>query len=48
MIEWGIYGLGESTAGMFLAFYYSAVGPYFGNEDGKGWVASDVKPKDFT
>ena len=37
MIEWGIFGLGEGTAGMFLAHHYSKVGPFFGDMDGNEW-----------
>ena len=33
MIEWGIYGMGEATAGTYLAYFYSKLGPYFGNDD---------------
>ena len=37
MIEWGIFGIGSSTAGLFLANNYQALGPYFGNVDGHNW-----------
>ena len=37
MIEWGIFGLGSSTAGLFLANYYEYLGPYFGSIDGHNW-----------
>ena len=37
MVEWGIYGIGSSAAGLFLANQHSALGPYFGNENGHNW-----------
>ena len=37
MIEWGILGIGSSTAGLFLANHYQALGPYFGNVDSHNW-----------
>jgi hypothetical protein len=37
MIEWGFYGLGESSAGMFLAYHYFTLGPYFGNFYDHNW-----------
>ena len=37
MIEWGVFGLGESTAGMFLAYHHKFLGPYFGNLNGHNW-----------
>ena len=37
MIEWGILGLSSSTAGLFLANHYQALGPYFGSVDGHNW-----------
>ena len=42
MIEWGIYGLGDGTAGMFLANHYSILGPYFGNKFGHDWPHSPL------
>lgn len=30
MIEWGLFGLGEATAGLYLAYHFSKIGPYFG------------------
>ena len=40
MIELGFYGLGDGSAGMFLADHYSQVGPYFGNLDEHEWPHS--------
>ena len=37
MIEWGLFGLGESTAGMYLANYFTQIGPYFGNVNENDW-----------
>ena len=37
MIEWGLFGLGESTAGMYLANYFTQIGPYFGNINENDW-----------
>ena len=37
MIQWGILGIGSSTAGLFLANYRKALGPYFGSVDGHNW-----------
>ena len=37
LIDWGIWGLGSSTPGLFLANYYQALGPYFGSDDGHNW-----------
>ena len=37
MINWGIFGIGSSSAGMFLANHFSTIGPYFGNNDGHNW-----------
>ena len=37
MIEWGLLGLGEATAGLYLAFHYGKLGPYFGNKDTNLW-----------
>ena len=37
LIEWGVLGVGTSTAGLFLANHYQALGPYFGNGDGHNW-----------
>ena len=42
MIEWGIYGLGDGTAGMFLANHYSTLGPYFGDKFGHDWPHSPL------
>ena len=37
MLEWGLFGLGEATAGLFIAYHYSKLGPYFGDLDGNKW-----------
>ena len=35
MIEWRLLGIGEATAGLYLAYHYSKLGPYFGDVEGK-------------
>ena len=35
MIEWRLYGIGEATAGAYLAYHYSKLGPYFGDVEGR-------------
>ena len=45
MIEWGIYGLSDGTAGMFLANHYSTLGPYFGDNFGHDWPHSPLLKK---
>ena len=35
MIEWRIFSIGQSTAGMFLAYHFSKLGPYFGDIEGR-------------
>ena len=42
MIEWGILGLGDASAGTFLAYHYPALGPYFGNIDKPTWPHSPL------
>ena len=37
MMEWGIMGLGDLAAGLFLVNHYSFIGPYFGSTDGPNW-----------
>ena len=37
MIQWGIFGLGEATAGLYLAYHYAKLGPYFGDIGGSNW-----------
>jgi hypothetical protein len=37
MMEWGIMGLGDVAAGLFLVNHYSFIGPYFGSTDGPNW-----------
>ena len=32
MIEWGVFGHGEATAGMYLAYHQSTLGYYLGNK----------------
>ena len=40
MAEWGIYGIGDGTAGTFLAQHFSTLGPYFGDKDPYNWPHS--------
>jgi hypothetical protein len=42
MIKWGIFGLGSSTAGLFLANHFQALGPYFGNVEGHTWPSDPL------
>ena len=35
MIEWRLLGIGEATAGLYLAYHYSKLGPYFGDVEGR-------------
>ena len=35
MIEWRLFGIGEATAGAYLAYHYSNLGPYFGDVEGR-------------
>ena len=37
MLGWGIFGISQSPAGMFLAFHHSLLGPYFGDDGGHTW-----------
>ena len=37
MINWGILGLADASAGAFLAYHYSSIGPYFGRKNGHEW-----------
>ena len=37
MMEWGIFGLGEASAGLYLAYHYATLGPYFGGVEGNVW-----------
>ena len=37
MINWGMHGLGAASAGVFLAYHHSMLGPYFGDIDGNEW-----------
>ena len=43
MIQWGILGLGDASAGTFLANHYPSLGPYFGNIDAQNWPHSPLK-----
>ena len=51
MIEWGILGIGSSTAGLFLANHYQALGPYFGNVNSHNWpnepLAKEPSPLEY-
>ena len=40
MAEWGIYGIGDGTAGTFLAQHFATLGPYFGDLDPFNWPHS--------
>ena len=33
MLGWGIFGISQSPAGMFLAFHHSILGPYYGDNE---------------
>ena len=35
MLGWGIFGISQSPAGMFLAFHHSILGPYYGDNEGR-------------
>ena len=35
MIEWRLFGIGEATAGAYLAYHFSKLGPYFGDVEGR-------------
>ena len=35
MIEWRLFGVGEATAGTYLAYHFSKLGPYFGDVEGR-------------
>ena len=43
MLEWGLFGLGQATAGLFLAQHYSKLGPYFGDLKGRVLSALELK-----
>ena len=43
MIQWGILGLGDASAGTFLANHYPSLGPYFGNIEAQNWPHSPLK-----
>ena len=38
MIEWGVFGHGDATAGMYLAYHQSTLGYYLG-KDHRFWTA---------
>ena len=42
LIEWGFLGLGDGTAGLFLANYYPMIGSYFGDKIGHDWPHSPL------
>ena len=35
MIEWRLFGIGQATAGLYLAYHYSMLGPYYGDLEGR-------------
>ena len=35
MIEWRLFGIGQATAGVYLAYHYSKLGPYYGDLEGR-------------
>ena len=35
MIEWRLFGIGQATAGLYLAQHFSTLGPYFGDNEGR-------------
>ena len=37
MIEWGLFGLGSASAGLYVAEYFLKLGPYFGDLGGSNW-----------
>ena len=43
MIQWGILGLGDASAGAFLANHYPSLGPYFGNIEAQNWPHTPLK-----
>ena len=43
MIQWGILGLGDASAGTFLANHYPSLGPYFGNIEAQNWPHTPLK-----
>ena len=46
MIQWGLYGLGQVPAGLFLANHNFMLGPYFGDLGGTNWphIPLHIKP----
>jgi len=48
MIEWGLYDLGGASAGLFLAYHHSMLGPYFGDIDGNEWPRIPLHKKPTT
>ena len=37
LIEWGIFGLGTASTGLFVLEHYLMLGPYFGDVGGSNW-----------
>ena len=37
MIEWGYFGLGTASAGLYVAENFLHLGPYFGDKGGSNW-----------
>ena len=37
MIEWGLFGLGSASTGLYVAEYFLKLGPYFGDLGGSNW-----------
>ena len=37
MIEWGLFGLGSASAGLYVAEHFLKLGPYFGDLGGSNW-----------
>ena len=35
MIEWRLFGIGQATAGLYLAQHFSTLGQYFGDNEGR-------------
>ena len=35
MIEWRLFGIGQATAGVYLGYHYSMLGPYYGDLEGR-------------
>ena len=37
MIEWGLFGLGSASTGLYVAEFFLKLGPYFGDLGGSNW-----------